>query len=100
MMKCPRGIWRIRRDGFKSVAEAETAIMSAPEVTYGACCVDNFSAKALDCDLILHSDNAVARDWNVEVSRTKSLSSPLDRHPAKGPAQLNIMEDGGEQLKT
>ena len=65
-MKCPRGIWRIRRDGFKSVAEAETAIMS--EVTYGACCVDDFSAKAFDCDLILPLDNAVARDWNVEVS--------------------------------
>ena len=43
----------------------------------------SFSAKALDCDLILHSDNAVARDWNVEVSRTRSLSSP-SRHPAKG----------------
>ena len=81
MMKCPRGIWRIRRDGFKSVAEAETAIMS--EVTYGACCVDDFSAKALDCDLILPLDNAVARDWIVEVSRTRSLSSP-SRHPAKG----------------
>ena len=102
-LEVPKTIWRIRRDGFKRVAlqlpegltmfattlsdiietftEAETVIMA--DVTYGACCVDDFSAKALDCDLILHLDNAVARDWNVEVSRTRSLSSP-SRHPAKG----------------
>ena len=102
-LEVPKTIWRIRRDGFKRVAlqlpegltmfattlsdiietftEAETVIMA--DVTYGACCVDDFSAKALDCDLILPLDNAVARDWNVEVSRTRSLSSP-SRHPAKG----------------
>ena len=30
--------------------EAETLIMS--DVTYGACCVDDFSAKALGCDFL------------------------------------------------
>lgn len=24
------------------------------DVTYGACCIDDFSARALDCDLIIH----------------------------------------------
>lgn len=67
-------IWRIRRDKFKMVAlqlpegltmfatslsdiiekftEAQTVIMS--DVTYGACCVDDFSARALGCDFMVH----------------------------------------------
>ena len=24
------------------------------DVTYGACCVDDFTARALDCDLMIH----------------------------------------------
>jgi len=73
-LEVPKTIWRIRRDGFKRVAlqlpegltmfattlsdiietftEAETVIMA--DVTYGACCVDDFSAKALGCDLMVH----------------------------------------------
>jgi len=65
---------RIRRDEFKRVAlqmpegltmfsttisdiiekftGAETVIIS--DVTYGACCVDDFSARALGCDLMVH----------------------------------------------
>ena len=31
---------------------AETVIMA--DVTYGACCVDDFSARALGCDLMVH----------------------------------------------
>ena len=31
---------------------AETVIMA--DVTYGACCVDDFSARALGCDLLVH----------------------------------------------
>ena len=118
-LEVPKTIWRIRRDGFKRVAlqlpegltmfattlsdiietftEAETVIMA--DVTYGACCVDDFSAKALDCDLMLHLDKAVARDlnskgWNIEVSRTKLLSSALLLTRLKDtslrPAQFNI----------
>lgn len=70
----PKTIWRIRRDQFKRVAlqlpegltmfgttiadiieeftEASTVIMA--DVTYGACCVDDFSARALGCDLMVH----------------------------------------------
>jgi 2-(3-amino-3-carboxypropyl)histidine synthase len=73
-LELPKTIWRIRRDGFKRVAlqlpegltmfattlsdiietftEAETVIMA--DVTYGACCVDDFSAGALGCDLMVH----------------------------------------------
>jgi len=73
-LEVPKTIWRIRRDGFKRVAlqlpegltmfattlsdiietftEAETVIMA--DVTYGACCVDDFSASALGCDLMVH----------------------------------------------
>lgn len=32
--------------------DAETLIMG--DVTYGACCIDDFSARALGCDLIIH----------------------------------------------
>ncbi|XP_055594310.1 2-(3-amino-3-carboxypropyl)histidine synthase subunit 1 [Uranotaenia lowii] len=67
-------IWRIRESGAKRVAlqlpegllmfsliisdiierftEADTVIMG--DVTYGACCVDDFTAKALGADLLVH----------------------------------------------
>lgn len=73
-LEIPKTIWRIKRDGFKRVAlqmpegltmfsttisdiiekftGAETVIMA--DVTYGACCVDDFSARALGCDLMVH----------------------------------------------
>ena len=73
-LEIPKTIWRIRRDQFKRVAlqlpegltmfattisdiiekftGAETVIMA--DVTYGACCVDDFSARALGCDLMVH----------------------------------------------
>jgi len=73
-LEVPKTVWRIRRDGFTRVAlqlpeglamfattladiietftEAETVIMA--DVTYGACCVDDFSAVALGCDLMVH----------------------------------------------
>ena len=31
---------------------ADTVIMG--DVTYGACCVDDFTARALECDLLVH----------------------------------------------
>ena len=31
---------------------ADSVIMA--DVTYGACCVDDFSARALDCELLVH----------------------------------------------
>jgi diphthamide biosynthesis enzyme Dph1/Dph2-like protein len=33
-------------------AEVETVIMG--DVTYGACCVDDFTARALGCDFMIH----------------------------------------------
>lgn len=32
--------------------DCDTVIMG--DVTYGACCVDDFAAAALDCDLMVH----------------------------------------------
>ncbi|CAJ0566309.1 unnamed protein product, partial [Mesorhabditis spiculigera] len=70
----PKTIWKIRHLGAKNVAlqfpegllmyacliadilekhtGCETVIMG--DVTYGACCVDDFTAKALGCDLLVH----------------------------------------------
>lgn len=35
-----------------SFTEADTLIMG--DVTYGACCVDDFSARALGADIMIH----------------------------------------------
>lgn len=70
----PKTIWRVKTLEAKRVAlqlpegltmfattladiiekhtEAEVVIMA--DVTYGACCVDDFSARALGCDLMVH----------------------------------------------
>ena len=70
----PKTIWRIKSLGAKKVAlqlpegltmfattladiiekhtGAESVIMA--DVTYGACCVDDFSARALGCELMVH----------------------------------------------
>jgi 2-(3-amino-3-carboxypropyl)histidine synthase len=70
----PKTIWRIRQTGAKRVAlqmpegllmfattiadiietftEADTVIMG--DVTYGACCIDDYTAKALGVDLLIH----------------------------------------------
>ena len=70
----PKTIWRIKSLGVKKVAlqlpegltmfattladiiekhtGAESVIMA--DVTYGACCVDDFSARALGCELMVH----------------------------------------------
>lgn len=70
----PKTIWRIRETNAKRVAlqmpegllmfsttisdiirdftDADTVIMG--DVTYGACCVDDFTAKALNVDLLVH----------------------------------------------
>lgn len=70
----PKTIWRLRQMQAKRVAlqmpegltmfavqlcdiierftQADTVVMG--DVTYGACCVDDFTAKALDVDLLVH----------------------------------------------
>jgi len=88
-LEVPKTIWRIRRDKFKRVAlqlpegltmfattlsdiiekftGAETVIMA--DVTYGACCVDDFSAKALGCDFMVHYGHSCL----VPVDQTSSI---------------------------
>ena len=39
-------------DIIEAFTEADTVIMG--DVTYGACCVDDYTARALDCDLMVH----------------------------------------------
>lgn len=70
----PKTIWQIRRFNAKKVAlqfpegilmfaciisdilerfgEVSTLIMG--DVTYGACCIDDYTAKALGCDFLVH----------------------------------------------
>jgi len=88
-LEIPKTIWRIRRDKFKRIAlqlpegltmfattisdiieqftGAETVIMA--DVTYGACCVDDFSAKALGCDFMVHYGHSCL----VPVDQTSSI---------------------------
>jgi len=88
-LEIPKTIWRIRRDGFKRVAlqlpegltmfattisdileqftGVETVIMA--DVTYGACCVDDFSAQALGCDFLVHYGHSCL----VPVDRTSNI---------------------------
>eukprot|EP00510_Aplanochytrium_minuta_P002186 CAMPEP_0184009242 /NCGR_PEP_ID=MMETSP0954-20121128/2472_1 /TAXON_ID=627963 /ORGANISM="Aplanochytrium sp, Strain PBS07" /LENGTH=245 /DNA_ID=CAMNT_0026288545 /DNA_START=90 /DNA_END=824 /DNA_ORIENTATION=- len=71
----PKTIWRLRQvkakkvalqlpegllmfacilaDIFEQIAGVEESIVMA-DVTYGACCVDDFSARALGCDFMVH----------------------------------------------
>ena len=39
-------------DILESFCNVETLIMG--DVTYGACCVDDYTAKALECDFMVH----------------------------------------------
>jgi 2-(3-amino-3-carboxypropyl)histidine synthase len=54
-------------DIIESFTEADTVIMG--DVTYGACCVDDFSARALDCDLMVHYGHSCL----VPIDRTDSI---------------------------
>ncbi|XP_071849195.1 2-(3-amino-3-carboxypropyl)histidine synthase subunit 1-like isoform X4 [Apostichopus japonicus] len=80
-----KSIWRIRSTNSKQVAlqfpeglllfactiadilerftDAETVIMG--DVTYGACCVDDFTAKALGADLMIHYGHSCLIPINV-----------------------------------
>ena len=44
-------------DIIEQFTAAETVIMA--DVTYGACCVDDFSARALGCDLMVRTAECV-----------------------------------------
>ena len=85
----PKTIWRIKTLTAKRVAlqlpegltmfattiadiidkhtGAESVIMA--DVTYGACCVDDFSAKALGCDLMVHYGHSCL----IPIDRTTGI---------------------------
>lgn len=85
----PKTIWRIRQAGAKRVAlqfpegllmfactiayiieqftDADTLIMG--DVTYGACCVDDFSARALGADVLVHYGHSCL----VPIDRTEGI---------------------------
>ena len=50
-------------DIIEQFTAAETVIMA--DVTYGACCVDDFSARALGCDLMVWTAECV--HWQCTV---------------------------------
>lgn len=45
-----------------SFASVETVIMG--DVTYGACCVDDYTARALGCDFMVHYGHSCLGQWN------------------------------------
>ncbi|XP_060586857.1 2-(3-amino-3-carboxypropyl)histidine synthase subunit 1-like [Ruditapes philippinarum] len=85
----PKTIWRIRQTGAKRVAlqfpeglllfactisdiieqftDADTLIMG--DVTYGACCVDDYSARALGADIMIHYGHSCL----VPIDRTEGI---------------------------
>ncbi len=85
----PKTVWRVRSLGCKRVAlqlpegltmfattiadilekhtGAESVVMA--DVTYGACCVDDFSARALGCQLLVHYGHSCL----VPVDRTSGI---------------------------
>ncbi|CAJ0936809.1 unnamed protein product, partial [Mesorhabditis belari] len=86
----PKTIWKIRSTSAKYVAlqfpegllmyasviadilekytSCETVIMG--DVTYGACCVDDYTAKALGCDLLVHYGHSCL----VPIQNTEGIS--------------------------
>lgn len=84
-------VWHIRRTGAKRVAlqmpeglliysciisdiieqfcGAETVVMG--DVTYGACCIDDYTALALDCDFLVHYAHSCLVP--IDVTRIKVL---------------------------
>lgn len=52
--------WMFSADRF---TEAETMIMG--DVTYGACCVDDFTARALGADLMVHYGHSCLSKYQV-----------------------------------
>jgi len=40
------------------------------DVTYGACCIDDYSAVALDCDMLVHYGHSCLGAYASEFSMT------------------------------
>ncbi|KAJ1549287.1 Diphthamide biosynthesis protein 1, partial [Nowakowskiella sp. JEL0078] len=56
-------------DILERFANVETLVMG--DVTYGACCIDDFTAKALDCDFMIHYGHSCLVP--VDVTSIKTL---------------------------
>ena len=56
-------------------ADVETVIMG--DVTYGACCVDDFTARALGCDFMVHYGHSCLSKFSVS---TKTRVFPVDQY--------------------
>ena len=46
------------------------------DVTYGACCVDDFTATALDCDLMVHYGHSCLGEGTAHFQISKQVSKP------------------------
>ncbi|CAG8677558.1 14399_t:CDS:10 [Funneliformis caledonium] len=55
-------------DILESFCNVETLIMG--DVTYGACCVDDYTAKSLDCDFMVHYGHSCLVPVNVTTIKT------------------------------
>ncbi|KAJ1914081.1 Diphthamide biosynthesis protein 1 [Mycoemilia scoparia] len=55
-------------DILEKFCKVETVIMG--DVTYGACCIDDFSAKALGCDMMVHYGHSCLVPVNVTTIKT------------------------------
>ncbi|KAI8051323.1 putative diphthamide synthesis protein-domain-containing protein [Syncephalis plumigaleata] len=55
-------------DILESFCNAETVVMG--DVTYGACCVDDFTARALGCDFMVHYGHSCLVPVNVTTIKT------------------------------
>ena len=56
-------------------AEVETVIMG--DVTYGACCVDDFTARALGCDFMIHYGHSCLSKLSVTATTFGCFSAGL-----------------------
>ncbi|KAJ1568312.1 Diphthamide biosynthesis protein 1 [Cladochytrium tenue] len=67
-------VWQLRKAESKRAAVAarftgvETVVMG--DVTYGACCVDDFTAKALGCDFMVHYGHSCLIPVTVTTIKT------------------------------
>ena len=49
------------------------------DVTYGACCVDDFTAKALGCDLMVHyGHSCLGKEQNILTVFLSDVKDPYD----------------------
>lgn len=48
----------------------ETSVIIMGDVTYGACCIDDFTARALDCDLLVHYAHSCLIPVDVTAIKT------------------------------